>query len=114
LAKGIDADQAFDRMPILADALEEAGCDDPVLLWHRRACPTHSPHCWVLWAIREAPQPKPPLPAEFVWPDDPTPSYYANQPAERPDGTVLAALGIFSLLIIVAAIWACYMLKVGR
>ncbi len=27
LADGIDADQAFDRLPILADALEEAGCD---------------------------------------------------------------------------------------
>lgn len=57
LSEGIDADQAFDRMPILADALEEAGCDDAELLSHCRTCPTHSTHCWVLWMIREAAEP---------------------------------------------------------
>jgi len=37
LARGIGADRAFDRMPILADALEEAGCTDPAVLGHCRA-----------------------------------------------------------------------------
>lgn len=36
LAKTIFAELAFDRMPILADALEEAGCDDVDLLVHLR------------------------------------------------------------------------------
>ena len=32
LATGIHFDNAFDRLPILADALEEAGCDDAEVL----------------------------------------------------------------------------------
>jgi hypothetical protein len=50
LVRGIVADNAFDRMPILADALEEAGNDDPVLLGHcRNDC--HEPECWVIGAL---------------------------------------------------------------
>jgi hypothetical protein len=48
LATGIAADSAFDRLPILADALEEAGCDDEEILSH---CRGHKPHecgCWVV------------------------------------------------------------------
>lgn len=37
LARGIRADQAFDRMPILGDALEEAGCTDAAVLHHCRS-----------------------------------------------------------------------------
>jgi hypothetical protein len=48
LAVGIHADQAFDRLPILADALEEAGCDDEVILAHCRQCSGHDPECWVV------------------------------------------------------------------
>lgn len=48
LASAIEADRAFDRMPILADALEEAGCDWPELLAHCRDNPSHAPGCWVL------------------------------------------------------------------
>jgi hypothetical protein len=48
LAHGIRTDEAFDRMPILADALEEAGCDDLVLLNHCRHCERHVAGCWVL------------------------------------------------------------------
>src|SRR5262245_58706090 len=41
LAVGIYADRAFDRMPILADALEEAGCADPDILDHCRGDGSH-------------------------------------------------------------------------
>jgi hypothetical protein len=37
LAQGIDDDGAFDRLPILGDALEEAGCTDAVILDHCRS-----------------------------------------------------------------------------
>jgi hypothetical protein len=40
-------DLAFDRLPILADALEDAGCDDALALAHLRQCVDHSPRCWV-------------------------------------------------------------------
>ena len=48
LATGIYADHAFDRLPILADALEEAGCDDPAMLSHLRGPGPHCRGCWVL------------------------------------------------------------------
>ena len=49
LAAAIYAERAFDRMPILADALEEAGCDHPNILTHcRDAIATHVRGCWVV------------------------------------------------------------------
>jgi hypothetical protein len=39
---------AFDRLPLLADALEDAGCTDPDLLGHLR-CP--GPHVRGCWAV---------------------------------------------------------------
>lgn len=48
LARAIDAEKAFDRLPILADALEEAGCDDQVILTHCRVCVTHDLDCWAV------------------------------------------------------------------
>ena len=48
LAQGIQADQAFDRLPILADALEEAGFTDPELLAHCRQPAGHVRGCWAL------------------------------------------------------------------
>lgn len=48
LAEGIYADHAFDRLPILADALEEAGCDDRKMLDHLRGKGPHCRGCWVL------------------------------------------------------------------
>ena len=48
LAQGIYQDRAFDRLPILADALEDASCDNPVLLNHLRAEGPHTRGCWAL------------------------------------------------------------------
>jgi hypothetical protein len=48
LARGIDADAAFDRLPILADALEDAGCADEDVLAHCRGCGPHTRGCVVV------------------------------------------------------------------
>ncbi|MCU0705999.1 MAG: DUF6331 family protein [Fimbriiglobus sp.] len=48
LRNAIVAEKAFDRLPILADALEEAGCDNREILDHLRANDDHGHHCWVL------------------------------------------------------------------
>jgi hypothetical protein len=47
LAAAIDAERAFDRLPILADALEEAGCADAEVLDHCRFPGAHALGCWV-------------------------------------------------------------------
>lgn len=48
LAEGIYTDRAFDRLPILADALEEAGCGDPGVLSHCRGDGQHVRGCWIV------------------------------------------------------------------
>jgi hypothetical protein len=48
LARGTYDEGAFDRLPILADALEDAGCTDPDLLGHLRAPGPHVRGCWAL------------------------------------------------------------------
>jgi hypothetical protein len=48
LADAIYAERAFDRLPILADALEEAGCTDTALLGHLRGPGPHVRGCWAL------------------------------------------------------------------
>jgi hypothetical protein len=48
LARGIHQNLAFDRLPILADAMEEAGCDDESVLEHCRRATTHVRGCWVV------------------------------------------------------------------
>jgi len=48
IAHGIYDDRAFDRLPILADALEEAGCDSTDLLAHLRSPGPHVRGCHVL------------------------------------------------------------------
>ncbi len=48
LARGIYADRAFHRLPVLADALEEAGCGQPDLLGHCRGDGPHVPGCWLI------------------------------------------------------------------
>jgi hypothetical protein len=46
LARGIYEDEAWDRLPILGDALEEAGCADEALLAHCRGPGRHVRGCW--------------------------------------------------------------------
>jgi hypothetical protein len=48
LAQGIYDERAFDRLPILADALEEAGCHDADILAHCRSEGPHVRGCWVV------------------------------------------------------------------
>jgi hypothetical protein len=48
LAQGIYDERAFDRLPVLADALEEAGCHDPDILGHCSHPGLHVLGCWTL------------------------------------------------------------------
>jgi hypothetical protein len=48
LADGIAAERDFDALPVLADALEDAGCDDEALLRHCRGGGKHALGCWAL------------------------------------------------------------------
>jgi hypothetical protein len=48
LAQAIYEERAFDRLPILADALEEAGCTDASILDHCRGPGPHALGCWVV------------------------------------------------------------------
>jgi hypothetical protein len=52
LAEAIYAEEAFDRLPFLADALEEAGCTDTDILDHCRAGGVHFRGCWVVDLLR--------------------------------------------------------------
>ena len=48
LAEGIYQERAFDRLPILADALQDAGCDNDDILTHLRSEGPHARGCWCL------------------------------------------------------------------
>jgi hypothetical protein len=49
LASGIYEERAFERLPILADALQDAGCDADAILDHfRDPAATHVRGCWAL------------------------------------------------------------------
>jgi hypothetical protein len=48
LARGIYDDRAFDRMPILADALQDAGCENATILDHCRGPGPHARGCFVV------------------------------------------------------------------
>jgi hypothetical protein len=47
LAKTIDASGRYEDLPLLADALEEAGCKEDSILAHCRGPGPHLPGCWV-------------------------------------------------------------------
>jgi hypothetical protein len=51
MAQGIYEDRAFDRLPILADALLDAGCEDEELIRHCRSEGPHVRGCWAVDAI---------------------------------------------------------------
>jgi hypothetical protein len=51
LATAAYDERTFDRMPILGDALEEVGCDDPEILEHCRGQGEHVRGCWVVDAL---------------------------------------------------------------
>jgi hypothetical protein len=55
LARAIHDESAFERLPILADALEEAGCSDTGLLAHLRSPGPHVRGCFAvdLLTVRE-------------------------------------------------------------
>jgi hypothetical protein len=48
IAQTIQSERRFDDLPILADALEDAGCRDTALIEHCREPGEHATACWVL------------------------------------------------------------------
>ncbi|MBX9622453.1 MAG: hypothetical protein K2X82_01425 [Gemmataceae bacterium] len=48
VARAIDAGRAYHLLPVLADALDDAGCRAPRVLGHCRTDTTHAPGCWVV------------------------------------------------------------------
>jgi hypothetical protein len=48
LAREVYNDRDFDRMPLLGDALEQAGCTDAEILSH---CRGPGPHAWGCWVV---------------------------------------------------------------
>ena len=48
LAKAIYEERVFDRMPILSDALMDAGCDQEEIIRHCRSSGPHVRGCWVV------------------------------------------------------------------
>jgi hypothetical protein len=48
LAEGLYRERAFERLPVLADALEEAGCTDAAILEHLREPSDHVRGCWAV------------------------------------------------------------------
>lgn len=51
MVHGMYATRDFAAMPILADALQDAGCDEPEILEHCRAEKPHLRGCWVCEAV---------------------------------------------------------------
>ncbi len=48
LAAAIYEERRFADLPVLADALEEAGCRDATILQHARSGGSHARGCWLL------------------------------------------------------------------
>jgi hypothetical protein len=53
LARGIYDEGAFDRLPVLADALLDAGCDDEEPMGHLRGPGPHVRGCWAVDSLLE-------------------------------------------------------------
>jgi hypothetical protein len=58
LAEQVSQTKDFTLLPILADALEEAGCTDQDVLDHCRMTGKHFARCWVVNLLGERKQPK--------------------------------------------------------
>jgi protein phosphatase len=56
MARAIRDGGRFEDMPVLGDALEDAGCPDAMLVGHCREPGTHLPGCWALAALLQPPQ----------------------------------------------------------
>ena len=54
LAAEIASGEAWELLPILGDALQDAGCDRPELLDHCRRGGPHGDRCWVIDRLRDA------------------------------------------------------------
>jgi hypothetical protein len=48
LARAVQREGAWHHLPVLADALEEAGCDDEDILGHLRGSRPHAGRCWII------------------------------------------------------------------
>jgi hypothetical protein len=70
LPRAIRGDGRFGDLPVLADALEEAGCTDPEVLLHGHRGGLHGRDCWVL-ARRNPPLSRPCRRASRSGPPDP-------------------------------------------
>jgi hypothetical protein len=57
LARGIYEERAFERMPLLADALMDAGCADERVIAHCREPGAHYRGCWVVDAVLDLERP---------------------------------------------------------
>jgi hypothetical protein len=51
LAQAVYDDRAFEQLPILGDALEDAGCTEAAILDHCRDTGPHARGCWVVDAV---------------------------------------------------------------
>ncbi len=69
LAQTIDAEEAFGRMPLLAEELARAGCRDERVLKHSRKTGAHARGCWVVDALlgRPAFQAEEAFTWDFTW-----------------------------------------------
>jgi hypothetical protein len=65
LARDIVESGSNDILPILADALEDAGCDNQYVLNHCRRCAVHLSMCWVTSAVLQSPPESPQRPRLF-------------------------------------------------
>jgi hypothetical protein len=53
LARQVESDQAYHLLPILSDALMDAGCEDERIMAHCRQTEGHSRGCWVVdWVLQ--------------------------------------------------------------
>ncbi len=55
IAREIKESKRWEDLPVLADALEEAGCADPGILSHCRAAGKHANRCWVVEILLRKP-----------------------------------------------------------